>query len=436
MAASRMIQHAHNLRGSKRAGSEFEDEDSVGAGPSSLVHTSSEERPCKKSKQAETRLCPLCNKRIPLHMLAQHTEMELAKVNQVMHADSPDPTARGTGMSYEHNNRRPAAVRARASLTALAPVRRYSNPHPNSQPTHPPPPRRTRHSIAMGPESMVERRQRRVGGVCPVCEDDVPEGLEEHVDRCLQDAVLPHRDREREHVGTPPTQNETGPEEQELVRVTDFTDFRGTGYDIRDRNIPDVDEDLDVDGDEDTVLYGESQFFESDIIAGDEVGSDSRQMSPADTDEQSARLLRELVAARKMVMTQRDVDVEGEEEDERVSIGSSADTSMTWPPAPTGDGKDAQIEALLAQVKQLESALEQAKSQPAVLPKGRSSEGTNDAALTVCRICLDPFMEPVVSTGCWHLFCRECWLRSLGSTKYCPICKRITSTSNLRKVFM
>ncbi|ELU45566.1 vacuolar protein sorting-associated protein vps17 [Rhizoctonia solani AG-1 IA] len=97
--SSRMIQHTHHLRGNKRAGSEFEDEvDSVGAGPSSSVHTSSEERPCKKSKQAETRLCPLCNKRIPLHMLAQHTEMELAKVNQVMHADSPDPTGRDTGM--------------------------------------------------------------------------------------------------------------------------------------------------------------------------------------------------------------------------------------------------------------------------------------------------------------------------------------------------
>ncbi|CAE7233444.1 unnamed protein product [Rhizoctonia solani] len=432
MAASRLLRHAHNLRGNKRAGSEFEDEESVGAGPSSLVHTSSEERPCKKSKPAETRLCPLCNKRIPLHMLAQHTEMELAKVNQVMHADSPDPTVR-EGTSYEHNSRRPAAVRARASLIALAPVRRYSNPHP--QPTHPPPPRRTRHSIAMGPESMVERRQRRVGGMCPVCEDDVPEGLEEHVDRCLRDAVLPHRDHEQERVGTPPTQNEPGPDEQELVRVTDFTDFRGTGYDIRDRNIPDVDEDLDVDGDEDTVLYGESQFFESDIIAGNEDHSDSRQMSPADTDEPSTRLLRELVAARKMVMTQRDVDIEGEEEDERVSIGSSADASMTWPPA-AGDGKDAQIEALLAQVKHLESALELAKSQPTVLAKGRSSEGTNDAALTVCRICLDPFIEPVVSTGCWHLFCRECWLRSLGSTKYCPICKRITSTSNLRKVYM
>lgn len=53
------------------------------------------------AKQAESRLCPLCNKRIPLHMLAQHTEMELAKVNQVMHAKPPsaetgpsDPTAR------------------------------------------------------------------------------------------------------------------------------------------------------------------------------------------------------------------------------------------------------------------------------------------------------------------------------------------------------
>ncbi|CAE6387792.1 unnamed protein product [Rhizoctonia solani] len=333
-------------------------------------------------------------------MLAQHTEMELAKVNQVMHADSPDPTARGTGMSYEHNNRRPAAVRALNPPTPLRPD--------------------WEECVRFAKMTYQKGWKNMSIGVCKM-----PFYLIGTANANMWEL---HPRRTKLDLKS---KNSLG---SRTLLISEAS--RRTGYDIRDRNIPDVDEDLDVDGDEDTVLYGESQFFESDIIAGDEVGSDSRQMSPADTDEQSARLLRELVAARKMVMTQRDVDVEGEEEDERVSIGSSADTSMTWPPAPTGDGKDAQIEALLAQVKQLESALEQAKSQPAVLPKGRSSEGTNDAALTVCRICLDPFMEPVVSTGCWHLFCRECWLRSLGSTKYCPICKRITSTSNLRKVFM
>lgn len=127
-----------------------------------------------------------------------------------------------------------------------------------------------------------------------------------------------------------------------------------------------MDEELDVDGDEDTVLYGESQFFEGDIIAGDNNSDHSsrqgRSMSPnSDDREPSARILRELVAAGKMVLTQREIDVEGDEEDEKVSIASSADASMTWPPGDrcssndAPDNKDEQIAALMAQVKQLVS---------------------------------------------------------------------------------
>ena len=54
----------------------------------------------------------------------------------------------------------------------------------------------------------------------------------------------------------------------------------------------------------------------------------------------------------------------------------------------------------------------------------------------LCRICLDPYSEPTVSTGCWHTCCRECWLRCLGSTKMCPICKRITGAADLRRVYL
>lgn len=289
-----------------------------------------------------------------------------------------------------------------------------------------------------------------------MCEDDIAEDLEEHVDRCLQEAVLPHRSHAPD-TDEPSLRSREEPVEErveELVRVTDYTDFRGTGFDIRDRNVPDVDDELDIDGDEDTVLYGESQFFEGDIIAQDEEdGTEDSAQHPRSTpgsedNEPGTRSLRDLVATRKMVLTLREVDIEGEEEDEQVSVGSSVHMAMASPavdlsaPYNTLDGKDAQISSLMAKIRELEASLHRQAAKantltpPTPYAKENSAASADDASPTVCRICLDAFVEPVVSTGCWHLFCRECWLQSLGSTKYCPICKRITSTSNLRKVYL
>lgn len=127
-----------------------------------------------------------------------------------------------------------------------------------------------------------------------------------------------------------------------------------------------MDDDLDIDGDEDTILYGDSQFFEGDIIARDDdddteaMTQQDRSMSPTSEDNEfPTRSLRDLVAARKMVLTLRDVDIEGEEEDERVSVASSADMD-TVPPTvdlPTHNGcldsKDAHIASLMAKIEQL-----------------------------------------------------------------------------------
>lgn len=63
-----------------------------------------------------------------------------------------------------------------------------------------------------------------------MCEDDVAEDLEEHVDRCLQEAVLPHRSRAPDTDEPAPRPREEPIEEraEELVRLTDYTDFRGS----------------------------------------------------------------------------------------------------------------------------------------------------------------------------------------------------------------
>lgn len=79
---------------------------------------------------------------------------------------------------------------------------------------------------------------------------------------------------------------------------------------------------------------------------------------------------------------------------------------------------------------QLLSTLKSTVTPEDSLPTGSSSTSP------VCRICLDPYEDPTVSTGCWHTCCKWCWLRCLGSTKLCPICKRITVPSDLRQIYL
>ncbi|KAH9036048.1 hypothetical protein EDB83DRAFT_2415461 [Lactarius deliciosus] len=67
-----------------------------------------------------------------------------------------------------------------------------------------------------------------------------------------------------------------------------------------------------------------------------------------------------------------------------------------------------------------------------VLGENAASEGS---ALG-CRICLEAYSEPTVSTGCWHACCSACWLRCLKATGVCPICKRITVAGDLRRIYL
>lgn len=53
-----------------------------------------------------------------------------------------------------------------------------------------------------------------------------------------------------------------------------------------------------------------------------------------------------------------------------------------------------------------------------------------------CLICLDSFVAPVVSVGCWHVCCEVCWCKILGAKRLCPQCNRITSPDDLRKIYL
>ncbi|ORX44139.1 hypothetical protein BCR36DRAFT_360052 [Piromyces finnis] len=53
-----------------------------------------------------------------------------------------------------------------------------------------------------------------------------------------------------------------------------------------------------------------------------------------------------------------------------------------------------------------------------------------------CLICLEPFVNPVTSINCWHVFCEKCWLQTLGAKRLCPQCQIITSPGDLRRIYL
>jgi len=150
------------------------------------------------------------------------------------------------------------------------------------------------------------------------------------------------------------------------------------GFVVGHEDVEDVEDEIDVEGD-DLGAFGAAQFTEADVLAE----SGQSDLLRHDTSRRTA-------------------EVEADLAIERARLGRDS---------------QALIAALERQVRLLMGA-------PA------------DGATFGCRICLETYSEPTVSVGCWHACCRACWLRCLNATGVCPICKRITVTGDLRRVYL
>lgn len=108
------------------------------------------------------------------------------------------------------------------------------------------------------------------GTLCPVCMKMIPgdqDVVEAHVDACLAHEARMQEEREREaarlsreeHIGDIDIDGDV------RILATDGTSFRGLGFAIRDHGQQDVDDEIDVDGDDD-LAYGAAQFTEGDVV--------------------------------------------------------------------------------------------------------------------------------------------------------------------------
>lgn len=54
----------------------------------------------------------------------------------------------------------------------------------------------------------------------------------------------------------------------------------------------------------------------------------------------------------------------------------------------------------------------------------------------MCPVCwVDPPLEPT-ATKCGHIFCNACILKTLGNTRYCPMCQKTVVRSELIRIYL
>ncbi|KAH9055601.1 hypothetical protein EDB87DRAFT_1567197, partial [Lactarius vividus] len=373
------------------------------------------------AKRAETRECPICGDHIPLRLLGQHYTLESTRVQTILdHVGDldafSDPHAPPHAPCASFSPRSIARRRAASSHTSAVCASRLAKTLSAIKR------RRKARNVALRAATRDEddlpsagKGKARAGAreQCPVCMQDVegdPDVVAAHIDACLAHAELGlaegHAD-DSDVDGDAPQDvdvdgyaEEDGDEDVDLWEENEAPDgvrhlrLRGgsraaaaaaaaLGFAVGDRTAADIEDEIDVEGD-DLGTFGAVQFTEADVLAE---GGGRTVPGHHDT-------------GRHVGVVDLDLEIER-----------------------ARNGKDPQ---------ELISALESKVQRLALCSQNAASEGS----MLGCRICLEAYSEPTVSTGCWHACCSACWLRCLKATGVCPICKRITAAGDLRRIYL
>ncbi|KAF7290934.1 RING-type domain-containing protein [Mycena chlorophos] len=412
----------------------------------------------KYRRRGETRVCPVCNERIPTRLLAAHADLEAERVEAIIRRVGETEVDVELLDAFERLVDDPTAI----TLTRSGGVRtRYAVVSSTEAPTDLvlqasqkiQAIRRNRKqrniklrelvrgdldlpstSNAASSSRLRETWRRRNSDrceneiTCPICLVSVrgdPDVLDAHVDACLADQSRRLEEERREQMGE---RRRGRPPRDREMQVDDgpghVGDVTGTGIAARDPTHQDIDDEIDIDGDDEAV-FGGAQFTEDDVVNAATAFPPTERLRPNDDGEDmdvdidgDGETLRELVARGKDRRERRVPQIVEQDEQEQTQSQSLDDMDKLelaiLAAGSRGEPGQASLVGLLqSKIKILESR-----------------------TLSLCRICIEPYTEPTVSTGCWHTCCRECWLRCLGTNKLCPMCKRITGAAELRRVFL
>lgn len=264
--------------------------------------------------------------------------------------------------------------------------------------------------------SQLKNRKRKVEDrACPVCSKIITEDLQVHVELCLKKQEN-SSDESDDDIDVGESYSWCG---QTRIRATTLIEGNlsstGIGTNVNKAN-EDEDTEVNIDGDDDTQVYGASQYSERDVIL-------------LNKDDQR---LRDLVIGEAPPSTSGTREAR-EENNQNVANSVSPSTS------PASDKIDSMFdsEKFTASINNAGTTAEHSSHTIIESLKAKIREYENFIKnKPKCLICLDDFKKPVVSICCWHVHCEECWLYTLGCRKLCPQCNMITSASDLRRIYL
>ncbi|KXN92313.1 hypothetical protein AN958_08544 [Leucoagaricus sp. SymC.cos] len=396
----RVLPQSAKSQGKKRAFSDVMDEKKLiitikGKGKpkeETPVLSPPEDRPrIKKPKRAETRPCPVCNEPIPLRLMGLHAQLESERVEEIIkQVGSSEPIHLADEFDDLSSSRPGPSTGARSRRSAIKAMKTFcSSPVPSTTKEQLTKTiqiiqrrRKQRHTrfkeMAREEEegyserSRLARRNEATNDevTCPVCSRSIrgdQEIIDAHIDACLADESRRlEEERLRRAVQDSVIDVDDWDGDFDTVLPDGAVGHVGTGFHTRDPTSQDVEDEVDIDGD-DQETYGEAQFTEGDIMPvqenrGLEFDEDvdiEAEADPHNVAPSPRQSLRDLIVEGKAVQRQNPVDQAPVNDkvkaqvDEALGVGEAEKLDLAIISAKRKGDKEVLIAALEDKIKQL-----------------------------------------------------------------------------------
>ncbi|XP_055634722.1 E3 ubiquitin-protein ligase RNF220 [Toxorhynchites rutilus septentrionalis] len=258
---------------------------------------------------------------------------------------------------------------------------------------------------------LKSRKRKTEDNICPVCNKAVSEEILVHVEACLRkpemskcgNNALNPRAENSDDDATIDVEGETSDSLSGTGSSMAFPNPSAVGV-TRTRGTEDTDDELNVEVD-DKIIYGPSQYSELNVV-----------YPSAESQIKDSYLRNYLLMVPEQPVTSRpEVENPGE-----------GPSWVSTPQVPQN------IAGICTEARNIENAKQ-------IIESLKAKIGEYEGYIqnrSKCLICMDDYKNPVVSICCWHVYCEECWLSTLGAKKICPQCSMITSPGDLRRIYL
>ncbi|EDV93028.1 E3 ubiquitin-protein ligase RNF220 [Drosophila grimshawi] len=381
-------------------------------------------------------ICPTCDAKIKRSQVADHCQMEMERLHsmQLRSSAATSPTTATASASSpaaaEGTQRRPWSIFQRVQRNRQSRQRQRTRKRPTPPPPAAPPPAPP---VTMPPPApppaTTATAATEANCSCPVCNKNFTQAeIHEHVNQCLRTS----RNGGNERQSSEDDEDSDEYEEyewagQKRIRVSTLVQggygALNLGQTIKyngGQQATEDEDDVNVDED-DTHIYGPTQYGEADVIPL--ASDDAEEGAIAEADVTS--YVRRLISSNETTPKPSG------------SSGSSSTANHSSEQTTTEQLDETDAVSLEPSTSKQASKLAQTQQQIIESLKARLRLYEKQAQSKLkCLICIDDYKNPAISVSCWHVHCEQCWLQTLGARKLCPQCNSITTPKDLRRIYL